>query len=80
MVLNYHLYSFSNGYVEDKMTQFIMGYSYLATIGVLVLINMINIVLKAIKKAKRAKELKIMKKAHNARLKMEKEIRQIMWL
>ena len=73
MLLNYHLYAFSNGYISDKMTQFTMGYSYLCTIGVLVLINMVNIVIKAVKKAKRAKQLKVLKKAHDARVKIQEE-------
>lgn len=69
MLLNYHLYSFSNGYIVDpsKMTQYTMGYSYLACIGLLVLTNMVFIVIKAIKKAKRARELRQMKRAYEAR-------------
>ena len=66
MVLNYHLYSFSSGYIVDptKMTQYAMGYSYLGSIGVLVLFNLIYIAIKAVKKGMRAHELKQMKKAH----------------
>ena len=75
MLLNYHLFTFSNGYLFDKMTMFKMGWSYLVCIGVLVLVNMVNIVIKAVKKAKRAKELKAMKKAHDLRMKQEAERR-----
>lgn len=59
------------------MTQYTMGYSYLACIGCLVLCNMVFIVIKAVKKFKRAKELKAMKKAHDARMVHENEMRRI---
>ena len=75
MLLNYHLFTFSNGYLFDQMTMFTMGWSYLCCIGLLVFVNMINIAIKAVKKARRQKELKAMKKAHDARVKHETEMR-----
>jgi hypothetical protein len=70
MVMNYHLYMFSNGYIKDdsKMTQYTMGYSYLGCIAILILGNMVLILTKAVRKAKRAKELKALRKAHLARI------------
>jgi hypothetical protein len=57
-----------------------MGYSYLASIGCLVVFNMVFIVIKAVKKFKRAKEIKAMKKAHDARVDHENEMRRITFL
>lgn len=57
------------------MTMFKMGWSYLCCIGLLVFVNMINIAIKAVKKARRQKELKALKKAHDARVKYETEMR-----
>ena len=42
MVLNYHLFGFSLNYIIDDSfkTQYLIGWTYMATIGLLVVINM----------------------------------------
>ena len=79
MVLIYHLFSFSQGYIIDptRMTQYTMGYSYVVSIGLLVGINLIFIGYKAVKKVKRAQEIKALKRAFLAREEQKRELARI---
>ena len=60
MLLNYHLFAFSlNFIIDDSMeTQYAMGWSYMGTLGCLIMFNMVYILYRAVKKAMRARELK----------------------
>ena len=64
MILNYHLFGFSLNYIIDDSykTQYFIGWTYMATIGLLIVINMSFILYQAVKKAIRARQLKKMKK------------------
>ena len=79
MILNYHLFGFSLNYIIDDSfkTQYLIGWMYMGTIGLLIVMNMSFILYKAMKKALRARELKKMKKLHEINKKHMEEMARI---
>lgn len=65
MIINYHLFSFTK-FVSYEAS-YVMGYSMVSCIGIVVAVNITNMVLKSIKKSKDMKRLKA------AQLKYRKE-------